>query len=85
MLNLLRLALEVRRPTWLGGTPRRWQKLPVMSVTKEKLMGLARFVDEGKLKPVVDSVFEFEDVQGAYERMMSNRALGKVVVRVADF
>lgn len=82
VLNLLRLTFEVNRPLWLGGTPRRWQKLPVMTVTKEKLQGLARFVDEGQLKPVVDSVFEFDDVLAAYDRIMSQRALGKVVVRV---
>ena len=73
---------EVNRPLWLGGTPRQWQKLPVMTVQKEKLEGLARYVNEGKIRPVVDSVFAFEDVLKAYERIMSQRALGKVVVRV---
>ena len=37
---------------------------------------------EGKLKPVVDSVFEFEDALSAYERIMTSRAKGKVVVKV---
>lgn len=36
----------------------------------------------GKLKPVVDSVFSFEDTLQAYERIMSSRARGKVVVKV---
>lgn len=36
----------------------------------------------GKVKPVVDSVFAFEDALKAYERIMSQRALGKVVVKV---
>jgi hypothetical protein len=36
----------------------------------------------GKLKPVVDSVFEFKDTLKAYDRLMTNRAKGKVVVRV---
>jgi len=35
-----------------------------------------------KVKPVVDSVFAFEDALKAYDRLMSNRAKGKVVVRV---
>jgi hypothetical protein len=34
------------------------------------------------VKPVVDSVFTFEDTLKAYERIMSKRAKGKVVVRV---
>jgi hypothetical protein len=37
---------------------------------------------QGKLKVVVDSVHGFEDVLGAYERIMTSRATGKVVVKV---
>ena len=36
----------------------------------------------GKVKGVVDSVFSFEDVQKGYERIMTGRAQGKVVVKV---
>lgn len=36
----------------------------------------------GKLKPTVDSVYALEDTLKAYERLMSHRAKGKVVVRV---
>ena len=36
----------------------------------------------GKVKPVVDSTFAFEDVQKAYERILTKRACGKVVVKV---
>jgi NADPH:quinone reductase-like Zn-dependent oxidoreductase len=31
---------------------------------------------------VVDSVYEFEDVLSAYDRIMTSRATGKVVVKV---
>lgn len=36
----------------------------------------------GSVKPVIDSVFGFTDVLKAYERIMSQRAVGKVVVKV---
>jgi NADPH:quinone reductase-like Zn-dependent oxidoreductase len=36
----------------------------------------------GLLKPVVDSVFSFDDALKAYDRLMSRRATGKVVVKV---
>lgn len=36
----------------------------------------------GLLKPLVDSVYEFEDVLKAYDRILSYRAKGKVVVKV---
>jgi D-arabinose 1-dehydrogenase-like Zn-dependent alcohol dehydrogenase len=36
----------------------------------------------GSLKPVVDSVYEFEDALKAYDRLLSHRATGKVVVKI---
>jgi hypothetical protein len=36
----------------------------------------------GSLKPVVDSVYEFEDALKAYDRILSYRATGKVVVKI---
>lgn len=36
----------------------------------------------GSVKPIVDSVFEFEDALKAYDRLMTGRATGKVVVKV---
>ena len=35
-----------------------------------------------KLRPVTDSVHEFDDVLKAYDRIMTGRARGKVIVRV---
>jgi hypothetical protein len=36
----------------------------------------------GQVKPIVDSVFAFEDVYAAYDRLCSQRTSGKVVVKV---
>ena len=36
----------------------------------------------GKVKPIVDSVYPFEDALKAYERLMTGRATGKVVIKV---
>jgi len=35
-----------------------------------------------QLKPIVDSVFEFEDARKAYEKLLSRQFFGKIVVRV---
>ncbi|KAH7412721.1 reticulon-4-interacting protein 1, mitochondrial precursor [Cadophora sp. MPI-SDFR-AT-0126] len=43
---------------------------------------LARWVQEGKLRAVLDSTFEFDDVPKAFERLKTGRSRGKVVVRV---
>lgn len=37
----------------------------------------------GKVKPVIDSVYKFDDVYSAYDKLMTGHARGKVVVEVA--
>ncbi|KAF8913591.1 hypothetical protein CPB85DRAFT_1375611 [Mucidula mucida] len=66
---------------WLGGVPRRHKTVYVQNNPTD-LKQLQLLVKEGKLKSVVDSVYEFNDVHGAYERIMTSRARGKVVVKV---
>lgn len=70
-----------RLPTIIGGAPRDW-RLIVVEHKDEDLEDIRKMLDEGSLKPIVDSVFEFEDTLSAYDRIMSNHARGKVVVRV---
>lgn len=36
----------------------------------------------GKIKPLVDSVYTFDDVLKAYDRIMTGKAVGKVVVDI---
>jgi putative PIG3 family NAD(P)H quinone oxidoreductase len=39
------------------------------------------FFDDGRLKPVVDRVFPFEEIRAAHELMHSNQTFGKIVLR----
>jgi NADPH:quinone reductase-like Zn-dependent oxidoreductase len=45
---------------------------------------LSRYVEEGKLKPVVDGVWPIAEWRAAVERSFSGRALGKCVIRVEE-
>jgi len=36
----------------------------------------------GKVKPVIDSVYKFDDVYSAYDKLMTEHARGKVVIEV---
>ncbi|GAA5928890.1 NAD(P)-dependent alcohol dehydrogenase [Sporobolomyces koalae] len=81
------LLSNLLRPSWLGGTPRKY-KFVSMKVTGEHLDEIARLVTHtcnsiGSIKPILDGTFGFEDAKQAYERSMSGRAKGKVVIRVA--
>jgi NADPH:quinone reductase-like Zn-dependent oxidoreductase len=40
-------------------------------------------IESGKVRPVVDSVFPFEELPAAKARMESNAMVGKIVVRIA--
>ena len=35
-----------------------------------------------RIHPVIDTVFEFEDVSAAYRRLESQQHFGKIVIRV---
>jgi len=71
------------RPRWLGGTKRKWRLVQVKH-KKTDLEAIARMVSEGKVKPLVDSVYSFDDALKAYEKLMTGRAKGKVVIKVDD-
>ncbi|KAJ6621337.1 hypothetical protein B0H10DRAFT_2018036 [Mycena sp. CBHHK59/15] len=73
------------RPTWLGGVPRKYVFLLVKFERKD-LETVRDSVAKGAVKPIVDSVHSFDrdGVLKAYERIMSKRAVGKVVVKITD-
>nr|WP_298929603.1 zinc-dependent alcohol dehydrogenase family protein [uncultured Allomuricauda sp.] len=41
-------------------------------------------IEKGTLKPIVSKVFDFKDYKKAYEYMLSNQQVGKIVVRVTN-
>jgi NADPH:quinone reductase-like Zn-dependent oxidoreductase len=68
-------------PKWLGGGKRHW----VFFTAKNDLatfQKIAAWVEGGQLKIPIDSEFEFEESRGAFEKLASGRAKGKVVVKV---
>lgn len=48
-----------------------------------QLAGIAQLVDEGRIKPVIDQVFPFDNLSAAFERLATGRARGKIVLSVA--
>jgi len=47
---------------------------------KRDLMEMLRFVREGKLKPVIDSVFPLSELRKAQEKMEDRNVFGKIVI-----
>jgi len=75
-------ALLARRLHIIGTTLRSRSVEDKISLTQDfAAFALPRFAD-GRLKPIVDSVFAFEDVADAHRRMESNVNIGKIVLQV---
>ncbi|KDR81831.1 hypothetical protein GALMADRAFT_276498 [Galerina marginata CBS 339.88] len=68
-------------PAWLGNVNRKYAMYLVENKAQD-LQAVQKLFADGSMKPVVDSVFEFKDVHKAYERILSGRATGKVVVKI---
>ncbi|KAK0470504.1 hypothetical protein IW261DRAFT_1516310 [Armillaria novae-zelandiae] len=68
-------------PSWLGGIPRSYKSV-MLAHDVSVLEAIRQLLEEAQIKPVVDSVYEFKDVLSAYERILTSRAKGKVVVTV---
>lgn len=77
------LAFRFLVPTWLGGGQRPFS-FGLASTNLEDFMKLGQLVKEGKVKPIIDESFAFEDVPRAYERLRKGRSRGKIVVCIGD-
>ncbi|MZR63101.1 NAD(P)-dependent alcohol dehydrogenase [Alcanivorax sp. DP30] len=54
----------------------------VVESYRQDLDTLADMVEQGQLKPIIDSVYPLADSEAAYERNRSGRCRGKVVIEV---
>ena len=54
----------------------------VVEPSREQLLALARLVDEGSLRPAIDSVFPLAEARAAFDRVMMPGKRGKVVFQV---
>lgn len=56
----------------------------VVEPSRKQLVEIARLVDEGRLRPAIDSIFPLSEARAAFERTMASGKRGKVVIRVAS-
>ncbi|KAL2022924.1 hypothetical protein VTK56DRAFT_4139 [Thermocarpiscus australiensis] len=53
----------------------------IVDMNAEQLSKIGDLIDQGKLRPVIDSVFEFKDVVKAFKKGETGHAHGKIVVK----
>lgn len=56
----------------------------IMEPNGQQLSKITALIEQEKCKPALDSVFEFEDFEMAFERLEGGHARGKVVLRVRE-
>ncbi|KAB7671195.1 NADP-dependent oxidoreductase [Bacillus sp. B1-b2] len=53
-----------------------------MKPSGEQLRIIANFIETGKIKPIIDKVFPFEEAQKAMDYAETGRAKGKIIVKI---
>lgn len=82
MADMRLMTSRMMLPSFLGGGSRKFS-LAVAKNKHEDLARLGEWVAAGKIRVVVDEVFEFEDAPKAYEKLRTGRARGKIIVKGA--
>lgn len=59
-------------------------KVVVVKPNYEDLKILKSLCDDGSLKPIIDSTFEFHEMQKAHEKLQTKRTRGKIIIKVAS-
>lgn len=75
------LGLLLRRRLHLFGTVLRSRPLEEkIALAREFSNSVLPLLSSGRIKPVIDSTFDFNDIRKAHERMESNAHFGKIVL-----
>ena len=76
------MSVLLRKRLTIVGTVLRARPLEEkIDLAREFSRKIVPLFDSGRLRPVVDRVFPFEEIRGAHELMQSNQTFGKIVLR----
>ena len=72
----------LKRLTITGSTLRALSSKEKAAMAKEIVQQIWPKIEQGAIKPVIDSVYAFEDVAKAHERMLGGEHIGKILLHV---
>lgn len=70
-----------KRLNIIGSTLRSRSDSYKIELTKDFASRCLEFIQKQKIKPVIDSVYNWEDVEKAHQRMSNNKNTGKIVLK----
>ncbi|KAK3312213.1 hypothetical protein B0H66DRAFT_395761 [Apodospora peruviana] len=71
------------RPSFWGGGSRKIELFMLKGSQTQDLDQLGKWAVEGKVKPVVEEVYAFEDLPEAFRKLKTGKCAGKLVIRIA--
>lgn len=74
--------LLAKRAHWVGTTLRTRPIEEKVGVTRRFAAEMLPLIAAGRMKPVIDSVYAFDDIADAHRHMEANANTGKIVVRL---
>lgn len=75
-------------PTELTARKIFWNQLKIIGTTMgsdQDFEHMIQFVQEQKIKPIIDKVFTFDEAETAFDRMKEGKQLGKIVLKPYSF
>ncbi|EME84105.1 uncharacterized protein MYCFIDRAFT_162964 [Pseudocercospora fijiensis CIRAD86] len=75
------IALGRILPRWLGGGQAKFVFL-ACKPSREQMETIDKWMVEGKVRAIIEKVYEMEDAGKAFERLKSGRVRGKLVVKI---
>ena len=74
--------IALKRMKVIGVTFRTRSLDEKIEITQRVVADLMAHLESGRIKPVIDKVFAFDDAPAAQDYMRSNKHLGKIVLKV---
>jgi NADPH:quinone reductase-like Zn-dependent oxidoreductase len=56
----------------------------VVEPSRMQLLKLAALIDDGTLRPIIDTVFPLSEARAAFDRSQGDHGAGKIVLRVRE-
>jgi len=70
-------------PGFLGGGKRKYV-IFMMKHKKKDIAHIGEWMQQGKVRAVIDSTYEFEDAVKAFEKLRTERSKGKIIIHVSE-
>lgn len=72
-----------RKITALAAGAQATYRFHALEPSEAQLRRIAELIDSGEIKPLIDTIYPFEDYAKAFEQLEKGHAKGKIVIRVA--